>query len=383
MSRAGLLGPNLRLARAFQGLTHAELGERLGLTATFVGQLEAGTRRPPPGMIASLGAALGFGPRFFATPLADEVRDEECHLRGRAAIPLAVKTRVLAHGTLFAGLLAQLESAVRRPGEVLPEHVEATDVEVIEAAAGACRRLWALEPTLPIPNLTRVIERAGVVVTRLPASTAEVGAFSRVGRRLLVVLDDEPSASRARLDLAHEAGHLVMHRGVDAGDAGLEEQAERFARALLLPRAGFLAELPGGPTWDWEALLRLKQRWKVSLAALLRRARELEALDQAGYERALRYLEAQGWDRREPAEIAEEASEVVALALEQLETGRGVTRAEVARELGWSARVFERVAGVAPGEVRGGGEGKVVSLAAFRTARPGSAQMELDFGEPR
>jgi Zn-dependent peptidase ImmA (M78 family)/DNA-binding XRE family transcriptional regulator len=380
MSRAGLIGPTLRVARSFAGLTRAELGERVGVTATAVGQLEAGARKPTPGTVESLGAALGFSARFLGLPLADEVRDEECHLRRRAALSLAVKGRALAHATLFAGLLAHLDATVRRPVEALPEPGEPGEPAAIEAAAADCRRLWGLEADLPIPNLTRVLERAGVVVTRLPEGLTGVGAFSRVGRRLLIVLDDEPSASRARLDLAHQAGHVVLHRGVDAGDVALDEEAERFAGALLLPRAGVLDELPRGP-WDWEAWLRLKQRWKVSLAALVRRAFDLRVIDVAAYQRAFQQMAARGWTASEPHEIDDEAPEVVPLALEQLETRRGVPRAEVARQLGWSARVFERVSGVELGG--SGGAGKIVSLAAFRAARPDAAQTELDFGGTR
>lgn len=385
MTRTDFVGSNLRVARMFNGLAQVELGEEVGVTHTFIGQLEAGTRRPTPMVLEAIAEVLGFHPSFFATPLADEIRDEECHFRKRQTTSVSTKGRVLAHGTLFAGLVAHLDAAVVFPEERLPEVVRVTDRRSIEVAAEQCRALWGLEPDLPIPNLTRVLERAGVVVTRFEGAAAKVDAFSRVGRRHIVVLNtDKGSASRSRFDLAHEAGHVVMHRGVDVGAPALEEQADGFAGALLMPSAGILREFPRTPALDWEALFRLKARWKVSLAALVRRAYDLRILTAVHYQRAYKYMSARGWTKGEPHEPEEETPEVVSLALAELASA-GVTPAEVARRLGWSPRVFERVSGVpaGTGDANHGAPADNVIPLFDRRPRLEPVQIELDFGAPR
>jgi Zn-dependent peptidase ImmA (M78 family)/DNA-binding XRE family transcriptional regulator len=377
---AGFLGSKLRLARTFQGLTQVELGAEVGVTHTFIGQLEAGGKRPTPILLEALGDVLGFRPPFFAAPLDDEFRDEECHFRKRQTTPVSIKSRVLAHGTLFADLVAHLDTAVRFPAERLPEELRIGDRESVEAATAECRRLWGLEPDLPIPNLTRALERAGVVVTRFQGGAAKVDAFSRVGRRLIAVLNtDKGSASRSRFDLAHEAGHVVMHRGVDVGALELEEQADQFASALLMPRAGILREFPRAASLEWEALFALKQRWRVSLGALVRRAYDLRILDAARYQRAYKTMSARGWTRGEPHEFDEETPEVVALAFAELEKQRSVLPLDVARHLGWSPEVFERVSGIAAGAA--GGE--VVSLSTRRRIHFEGEQTAFDFVQDR
>lgn len=363
---AGFLGHRLRVARTFRGLDQGELGRRLGVGRALVGQFEAEARRPAPELVGRLAAELGFAEAFFELPFAVDVRAEECH---------AQRPRAPAHAALLAELVAWLDGQVQLPEENLPAGAEGD----AEEAAAACRRMWDLAPDLPIPNLTRVVERAGVVVARARGA----GAGALVGRRLLVVLDEGPGEAAARrFELARLAGHVVLHRGVDAGDASLAAEAERFAVALLLPRAGLLRELPRAPSLDWEALPRLAERWKVSLPALVSRAAELPVANAARYREAAGHLAGARVSQSADAPD-DEAPEVLALALEQLTRGRRIGRLQVARRLGWSAAVLADVTGIEVGA-------EVVSLAAWRArrhggppARTGGAQLELDFGRER
>ncbi|GAA3688320.1 hypothetical protein GCM10022267_88860 [Lentzea roselyniae] len=85
---------------------------------------------------------------------------------------------------------------------------------------------------------------------------------------------DKGLRDRSRFDAAHELGHLVL-RGADGpiADKATESQANEFAAAFLMPAEDIAHELPA--RLDWPALLRLKAKWHVSLAALLVRAKTL------------------------------------------------------------------------------------------------------------
>lgn len=382
------VGPKLRIARSFLGLGRAELGERLGIGDARLGRIEGGTSRPPPALIEAIAGAIGFSPAFFEAPLTDEPRDEECH-GPRGGL---VRRRSLAHASLLAELVAWLDERVQLPAARLPYGRPARDPAGIEAAAAACRTLWGLARDLPVPNLTRVLERAGIVVVR----GSEPGAFARAGRRLLVVLSTRCDA----LGLARLAGHLVLHRGVDAGEASagaLDAEAERFARALLLPREGLLRELPRAPSLDAAVLVPLSRRWKVSLATLVRRAAELPIANAARYQDVADHLPASS-ALPETSTEAGEAPEVVALALARIEEHLGIRRHEVVQRLGWSPEVFTQVTGLDAGRERS----NVISLAAWKARRAARAepaapiatepdrglsrgpgtQLELDFGPP-
>ncbi len=380
-SRPAFSGSRLRLARAFNGWTQAELGERVDVSHQYIGYLETGHKVPSEGFLEALADDCGFESAFFTGEPIEEFRDEECHFRRRATTPVSVRSRVLAHGSLFGMVVHYLDSVLSLPPDDVP-CLRVHDREGIEQAAERCRERWGLGKDLPIKNLTRAVERAGVIVTRFPGSAAKIDAFSRASKRSVIVLNtDKGSPSRARFDLAHECGHLVMHGGLTTGDSRTEREADSFASALLLPRAGFVPEFPRSPRMDWEALLRLKKRWGASCAALVRRAHDLGLIDLARYQRAYKYMAWQGWLKGEPQELEPELPELVPLSLQKLGEHLGASPLDLCQRLHWQPATFEKVVGTAvpapPRQARGR-PGKVVQLALIRAERSSSRASEPD-----
>lgn len=81
-------------------------------------------------------------------------------------------------------------------------------------------------------------------------------------------------ADRMRFTLAHELGHLVMHV---VPTPEMEQQANQFASALLIPENDIRQEFAGRRV-DLKLLARLKPEWRVSMAALLYAAGEIGAI---------------------------------------------------------------------------------------------------------
>ena len=367
-ARSEFSGSRLRLARAFKGLTQAELGELVAVTHQYVGYLEAGHKVPTDVLVDALAHVCGFEPSFFFGAPVEEFRDEDCHFRRRAATPVSVRTRVLAHGTLFAMLVAYVDEALSLPEDTVPS-IRVETREDVERAAESCRDRWGLGKDVPIKNLTRAVERAGVVVTLFEGSSTKIDAFSRSGKRSVIVLNtDKGSPSRTRFDLSHETGHLVMHGGRITGDADSEAQADQFGSAFLMPRAGFAREFPRKARLDWPVLFRLKKRWGASVAAIVRRAYDLRLIDPATYQRGYKYMAAQGWLRGEPDELVEEHPEIIRLSLEQLEKHLGATALDVCKMLRWTAETFLDVTGIDVPDYQSppGDHGGVVQLALIR-----------------
>jgi Zn-dependent peptidase ImmA (M78 family) len=120
----------------------------------------------------------------------------------------------------------------------------------------------------------------------------------------VVVLGTEKNdRARSRFDTSHELGHLVMHGQEIYGLKEIEQQANWFAAEFLMPAADIRDELPCRV--DWPRLFELKQRWQVSLAALLMRARTLGTLTETQYLTAIKTASARGWRRREPIPLGE------------------------------------------------------------------------------
>lgn len=369
-SNEGFSGERLRLARVFNGLSQAELGARVEVTHASISQVETGQRQPGPIVVDRLAVTLGFERSFFFHPPPAEFREDECHFRRRKTTPLGVRNRVLASGTLFNELLALLEASVRLPAYNVP-NIRPTNPEEIEAAAERCRDVWGLGLEAPVKNVARALERAGIVIARFAAGAGKVDAFSRAGARGVVVLNtDKASTSRARYDKSHEAGHLVMHTGLGVSE-DREAEANRFASAFLMPRAAFVREFPcssGRIRFD-DPLIKMKIRWKASLAAIVRRAFDLKLITAAQYEAAFKQYYARLLHRGEPAEPPDEPPELVALAFSVLEE-QEVTRAEVAQRLGWTPSVLMRIVPDLVGDDGSEGDkGNVIPFAQLKTRR--------------
>ncbi len=120
----------------------------------------------------------------------------------------------------------------------------------------------------------------------------------------VIVLSGDAPGDRLRFSVAHELGHLVMHRSwrSDASESELEDQANKFASEFLMPEQSIQHELD--PPITLSGLAKLKPRWGVSIQALIRRAYTLEIISQRQYKYLFQKLSARGWRTREPDEFA-------------------------------------------------------------------------------
>jgi hypothetical protein len=138
------------------------------------------------------------------------------------------------------------------------------------------------------------------------------------GRPMVFLSTDRGAlASRRRFDAAHELAHLIAHGGCEVGDPALEDVADRFASAFLLPAAPFRSECP--TRLSWPALRDLKRRWGVSLLAIVRRAYDLGIYSEATYRRAHVQYGQHGWRAQgEPDEPPMERPTLVQHVVAQL-----------------------------------------------------------------
>ncbi len=333
----------LTLARELRGLTKVELASRVGKTVSAVSQYESGRIRPDARAVGALTLALGLTPGFFTYQGDSLISPSECHFRSLRSAGVRDRRRLLAQGSLLCDVLDELRALIQLPEEqVQSVGRTAESFDEIEEVASDVRRGWGLGLG-PIPNMVRLLESKGTVVTRVPDACREVDAFSvwHRGRPLVFLLSEKDSPSRSRFDAAHELGHLVLHPDVAPGDVGSEREANRFAGAFLFPKEPFVAECPR--RLDWDHLYELKRRWGVSASALVRRGYDLGIFSEATYRRAFMNLSKSGQRTREPWEPVQESPVLLRRSLELL----GEERVEdMAARLGLSRADIESLFGL-------------------------------------
>jgi Zn-dependent peptidase ImmA (M78 family)/transcriptional regulator with XRE-family HTH domain len=339
---------NLRLARQFHGWALQDIAEKVGVTKQYLGFLEGGTKKPTEILLQALGEVLGFDSAHFVQENGECVDHGAYQFRCRRSATMAAKSQFIAHWVMVSRLVAELDQRLSLPAINVSHQTLGLDADPDRVAA-AWRRQWGVAPDVPISNLTRRLETAGVVVKRV-CLEGGIDALSRRGRRPIILTNTEKdSASRTVWDSIHEWVHIAGHAGLKTDDPAREDQADAITAAFLMPRVGFAREFPR-PTHplflEWQPLFRLKQRWRVSVAAIVRRASELKLISAAHYRQACKFIRMQGWHRGEPEEFQPEKPELIEGSLAALPQYAGITAAELAIELGWSREVFEDVSGV-------------------------------------
>lgn len=331
----------LQVARQARGLTKSELSKRINVSAAALSQFELGQARPSPATVERMAAALEFTPTFFSTgrglsPISradDELVDSFGHFRSLRSVTATKRRQVLTVAHLLRDVTACLDTHVRLPALDVPRCTAVTDESIAEAASFVRSEL-GVDGDGPVDDVLRLLERAGVVCARYPIEAADVSAFSvPMDRHTFLVLKQQrrPRKDRDRFSSSHELGHLVLHQPDQRlASRALEREADLFASAFLMPASGIRDELPSKVEWPY--LLQLKQKWGVSVAALLRRSRDLGVMDDATYTQAVKTMSARGWRTDEPGTVT--STESPALLSTALSVAK-LTISNVSDETGW------------------------------------------------
>jgi Zn-dependent peptidase ImmA (M78 family)/DNA-binding XRE family transcriptional regulator len=325
----------LTVARELRDLTKTELADRIAVAASDIARIEDGVVKPSAHEAAAIALALGMPLSFFARHGERLlISAENCHFRHFRPSSQLVRRRALALVSVFAEFLAALETRVELPPDrVSGLETSGCEMDLAEGFAMDLRRRWRLDPE-PIDDLTQLLESNGVAVLVLHHAFREVLPFSlwHAGRPLVCLSRPFLSPYAARIDAAHELGHLVMHADVAADRRESECEADQFAREFLLPREPFEVECPSH--LDCERLLELKERWRVPFSTLLARAFELGKLSEEACARGA-CLYRNALEKHELTETPLEEPSLPAQALQSL--GQTECLDNIARELSISS----------------------------------------------
>jgi len=105
------------------------------------------------------------------------------------------------------------------------------DLVADEVEAAAARQALVGSTLNPLGSgVVEVLEAGGVTVVRDPETNRDIDAYSAIVDELPIIVLDGGHGSvwdRDNFNLAHELGHLVMHRGIDhqPGTRSVEDQA--------------------------------------------------------------------------------------------------------------------------------------------------------------
>lgn len=331
----------LRVARKRRKMNKTVFAETIGVDLRTVTGYERGEYEPSDETLTRIAHALKFPPGFFLGNAVHEPSPATASFRSMARMSAANREAALASGALAFLLNDWIGDRFTLPVADVPDLRE----EDPEAAAMTLRQHWGLGER-PIKNMIHLIESKGIRVFSMAEDTVEVDAFSMWRDTTpFMFLNTLKSAERSRFDAAHELGHLVLHRHggpprssggehdndePDSDNRMMEHEANRFASAFLMPRAGVLAHASAMPSLN--LLVQLKAHWLVSVSALAYRLNNLGMLTDWHYRSLCIEIARKGYRTKEPNGAPREMSQVLAKIFAALRED-GVLKEDVADSL--------------------------------------------------
>jgi Zn-dependent peptidase ImmA (M78 family)/DNA-binding XRE family transcriptional regulator len=316
----------LAIARKRRMLNKKAFAEKISVNSHTVTLWEKGETEPAPESVEVMVRVLAYPSLFFYGPDIDEPYKDATSFRSQTSMSAAARDAALAAGSIGFLISDWVEKRFDLPLTSVPD----LHLYDPEKAARALRQEWSLGEK-PISNMIQLLESKGVRVFSLAENTAAVNAYSlwRSGKPY-IFLNIFKSAESSRFDAAHELAHLVLHQDGSVKGRQAEDQANRFAASFLMPQADVISYVPR--VAHLHKLIPAKARWKVSLAALNYRVHKLGLISDWKYRDFCIEIARNGYNKKEPEEIAREHSVVWEKVLKSL-WSESTTHFDIANDL--------------------------------------------------
>lgn len=296
--------------RHLLGLSQTDLAESTGISQPQISLMERGDRTVTDGAIVQIAAATQMPTSFFDQVAATS--SGTLSFRKLAGASAVSRDSSIARFEELERVATELCGRISYPLARLPQAEDDLDGDDIEALAAQTRAALKLEPEDPILNLTRSMERRGIVVAAVAAVDEGIleghdgasRAADQIQRPVIAYVSGK-SGDRQRFTEAHELGHVVLHgRRPDVGEKIREREAHRFAGALLIPQGAMRDAVSENLALN--GYLALKATWGVSIQAIVARAHALGLVSDARRKSLMVQISYKGWRKKEPVDVSPE-----------------------------------------------------------------------------
>lgn len=297
----------LEVARQLRGYTQKEAAVSIGITQGKLSKAENQLQTLPQDVFERLADVYDLPTSFFRRA-GDRSAEEHFYFRRKVTIPVKTIEAFKAQIQVLKLVLDDILSPIELPECTLPS-LSPKDYP-IKDIAGSIRQKLGIGFG-PVPNLTSLLEKNGILVFRFDFGTNQLDGLSSItssGHKIIFLNSQMPN-DRNRFSLAHEIGHIIMHIGQgQPGSEGLEREADLFASEFLMPEDEIGAMLYN---LNLATLAELKRRWRVSMRALIRRAHDLNCISDRTYRSFQITFSKKGFTKNEPVIIPVENPTVI------------------------------------------------------------------------
>lgn len=302
-------GKRIEIARVFRGIAGNELAEKIGVNRQTISMYENNKLNNPEfATIQKIANELHFPIRFFLENDLVDFVESPTYFRSLLTTGKRYRREQESKLLVVKIIYEYLGEYLKFKPANLPNISSNDD---IEDAALRLRECWGLG-LKPIDNLVYIAESNGLVVSDFESTTGDVDAYShkieteKSNTFLIGYSRNKNTAARVHFDLAHELGHILLHNwnedieNIEKEEfKQIEQEAHNFASSFLLPKEAFIADI-GNYADKLAYYVEMKKRWKVSIAAMIRRSYNLKLINSDDYQRLMRSMQKQGIRKVEP-----------------------------------------------------------------------------------
>lgn len=295
------LGESIKLRRDVLGISLRDLANRIGVSHTTVNKYEKNILIPDSECLIRLSDILQIPVASLLRPQNDQIRLNPVAFRTKK-LKKREEKQITAETKEWLARYLQIE---RLSGNhrtfVMPKgfRKKISSFDEAEKAAKDLRNVWDLGSD-PIENLTTLLEDKGIKIGIISGITKFDALFTECDDNPIIVLKKDLPRARQRFSLAHELGHCLLDV-----EGGLDEEKamHRFAGAFLVPSEKVIFELgEKRHKLSFKELMLLKEKYGLSIAAWVYRAKDLGIISPALYVELQKFFSRQGWKKEEPGD---------------------------------------------------------------------------------
>lgn len=305
------------LMRRIEKITQSELAEKTGLSGATLSKLQNNIIPFNESEAKKIAFAVDYPLSFFK--FNDELMPPSL-LTYRRTSKTSVReiNAVAAEFEVLTGTVKRLSEQLHmKPRlswleEIAPRVENPLCITDINRLAEQTRNALGLASSGPVQNVTRSLERAGIVIAPMYSSGEKSGYATtsegvtrpdpECSNPVLGYLNRSNTGDRLRFTKAHELGHLVLHRYRDSlTRQQKEKEAHQFAGAFLMPEIDARQEI--SESSNLSSFVALKAKWGISIAALIMRANAIDVIDSQRARSLQIQLSVRGWKKHEPVAV--------------------------------------------------------------------------------
>ena len=287
------------IAREYRGMSQTELaGKVIGLSQPNLSNYENGLVELSAEVKERLMDVLGFPATFLKEDSFNVL--ENANYRRKKSVKAEERRKIDGTVALIAYWFDWLSEMFELPEYQLGEF-DLSDGYSAQEVARQIRRNCRLGNE-PFVDICTTLESNGVFVFPWNCDFDRFDGVSLITSKgnPLIIINRNMSADRKRFTIAHELGHILLHECVDTfvpDCRDKEKEANAFAGELLYPDAMAFSQLTG---LTLSKLPALKGYWKISMSAILEKARLLGCITDNKYIQIRTEFSRRGWLKNEP-----------------------------------------------------------------------------------